>query len=133
MNCQQDKKLFTNILGTAGAIVTGIFLGFPGLAIELNNSGVTNQCATQADNCVPVKADTFVCVNNADSRCGNPPGNFRDRVLKPGSFACVNNSNTACGNPPGNFSDKSLQPGSFACVNNSNPVCRNPRTYEICP
>ncbi len=133
MNYQLNKKIFTNILGIVGAIATAMFIGFPGLASEQNNAEITNQCATKTDNCVPVKPDTFVCLNNSDPRCGNPPGNARNIALVPGSFACINNPNPACGNPPGNFHASDLKPGSFACINNSNPVCRNPISYEICP
>ncbi|MFB2921611.1 hypothetical protein [Aerosakkonema funiforme] len=133
MSNQHKKNLFTKTIATTGIISTGIFMAFPGLAIELNNTGSINQCASQSENCLPVKAGTFVCVNNSDSRCGNPPGNLRNGTLKPGSFACLNNSNPACANPPGNFLGRTLKPGSFACMNNSNSVCGNPRNYEVCP
>lgn len=79
---------------------------------------------------------TWVCLNNGNPDCKNPPNGTQFAQGKPvGAWTCTNNGNESCGNPPNAYdiSKGKLEPGNWNCINNSNAVCGNPTRFNVVP
>ncbi len=80
--------------------------------------------------------NTWVCLNNGNPACGNPPNGTRFLQGKPVSgWTCMNNGNESCGNPPNAYdiSKGKLEKGNWNCINNGNSVCENPTRFNVVP
>jgi hypothetical protein len=66
--------------------------------------------------------------------------------LIPGTWVCLNNGNPDCKNPPiatqplkdnspnaYDISKGKLEPGNWNCINNGNAVCGNPTRFNVVP